>query len=266
MPACSSTAWSTKTAPSWPTYPSPRSASTPRCPAASSGSRCTTPRRRSWPRCRPSSGCIRWPWRTPTTATSGRRSRNTAIRSSSSCTCSERASASPARCTVGEVDVFVGRNYVVSVRNRSEHGFTEVRERCEREPELLQQRPGLRALRADGCGGRPLLSGHRCLRGRTRNHRAAHLHQGRRAREHQAPLRTEAALDAAQACRRAAARRHQQAARRARAADLRRLAGILPRRGRPPEPHQRHPSTRSATPSAPRSTSTCRWSPSRTAR
>lgn len=43
---------------------------------------------------------------------------------------------------VGEVDVFVGRNYVVSVRNRSEHGFVDVRERCEREPELLRQGPG----------------------------------------------------------------------------------------------------------------------------
>jgi magnesium transporter len=43
---------------------------------------------------------------------------------------------------VGEIDVFVGRNYVVSVRNRSEHGFVEVRERCEREPELLRQGPG----------------------------------------------------------------------------------------------------------------------------
>ncbi|MDM0122371.1 magnesium and cobalt transport protein CorA [Variovorax arabinosiphilus] len=44
--------------------------------------------------------------------------------------------------TVGELDVFVGRNYVVSVRNRSTHGFTEVRERCEREPELLKNGPG----------------------------------------------------------------------------------------------------------------------------
>jgi magnesium transporter len=38
--------------------------------------------------------------------------------------------------------VFVGRNYVVSARNRSEHGFVEVRERCEREPELLKNGPG----------------------------------------------------------------------------------------------------------------------------
>lgn len=43
---------------------------------------------------------------------------------------------------VGEIDVFVGRNYVVSVRNRSTHGFTEVRERCQREPELLKNGSG----------------------------------------------------------------------------------------------------------------------------
>ncbi len=48
----------------------------------------------------------------------------------------------PGTLTVGELDVFVGRNYVVSVRNRSDHGFTEVRERCEREPELLKNGPG----------------------------------------------------------------------------------------------------------------------------
>ena len=33
---------------------------------------------------------------------------------------------------VGEVDVFVGRSYVLSVRNRSSQGFLGVRERCER--------------------------------------------------------------------------------------------------------------------------------------
>jgi magnesium transporter len=46
------------------------------------------------------------------------------------------------RLSVGELDVFAGRNYVVSVRNRSEHGFVEVRERCEREPELLRNGAG----------------------------------------------------------------------------------------------------------------------------
>ncbi|MBA3996043.1 MAG: magnesium and cobalt transport protein CorA [Candidatus Accumulibacter sp.] len=40
---------------------------------------------------------------------------------------------------VGEVNVFVGRNYVLSVRNRSQQHFLGVRERCEREPHLLGQ-------------------------------------------------------------------------------------------------------------------------------
>src|SRR5213594_4438687 len=38
---------------------------------------------------------------------------------------------------VGEVDIFVGRNFVLSVRNQAEPGFAAVRARCEREPELL---------------------------------------------------------------------------------------------------------------------------------
>jgi magnesium transporter len=43
---------------------------------------------------------------------------------------------------VGEVDVFVGRNYVLSVRQQYERGFQDVRARCEREPELLQHGSG----------------------------------------------------------------------------------------------------------------------------
>jgi len=39
---------------------------------------------------------------------------------------------------VGEVNVFVGKNYVLSVRNRSEQGFVNVRQRSEREPHLLK--------------------------------------------------------------------------------------------------------------------------------
>ncbi len=39
---------------------------------------------------------------------------------------------------VGEVDVFTGSNYVLSIRNRSAHGFLGVRTRCESEPELLR--------------------------------------------------------------------------------------------------------------------------------
>jgi magnesium transporter len=40
---------------------------------------------------------------------------------------------------LGEVSVFTGPNFVLSVRNRSSQGFLGVRERCENEPELLSQ-------------------------------------------------------------------------------------------------------------------------------
>jgi magnesium transporter len=39
---------------------------------------------------------------------------------------------------VGEVCIFVEKNYVLSVRHRARQGFTEVRKRCETEPELLR--------------------------------------------------------------------------------------------------------------------------------
>jgi magnesium transporter len=39
---------------------------------------------------------------------------------------------------IGEVDIFVGPNYVLTVRSLTEQGFAGVRARCEREPRLLQ--------------------------------------------------------------------------------------------------------------------------------
>jgi len=41
----------------------------------------------------------------------------------------------------GEVAIFVGPQYVVSVRRGTQHGFTEVRRRCEQEPDLLRHGP-----------------------------------------------------------------------------------------------------------------------------
>lgn len=38
----------------------------------------------------------------------------------------------------GEMTVFVGTNYILSFRKNSEHKFSNVRDRCEREPELLK--------------------------------------------------------------------------------------------------------------------------------
>ncbi len=48
----------------------------------------------------------------------------------------------PDGLSVGELNIFVGTNYVLSVRHRSQLGFLGVRERCEREPELLRYGAG----------------------------------------------------------------------------------------------------------------------------
>ncbi len=42
----------------------------------------------------------------------------------------------------GEIDVFAGRNYILTIRTGAEQGFREVRARCEREPELLKNGSG----------------------------------------------------------------------------------------------------------------------------
>jgi len=46
------------------------------------------------------------------------------------------------KLNVGEVAIFVGPNYVLSVRSRTEQGFAGVRSRCEREPHLLKHGSG----------------------------------------------------------------------------------------------------------------------------
>jgi len=43
---------------------------------------------------------------------------------------------------LGELDIFVGHNYVLSVRQHSEQGFLGVRQRAEREPHLLRNGAG----------------------------------------------------------------------------------------------------------------------------
>lgn len=48
----------------------------------------------------------------------------------------------PGVLNIGEVNIFTGKNYVLSVRNRSQQGFLGVRARCEREPELLRHGSG----------------------------------------------------------------------------------------------------------------------------
>ena len=41
----------------------------------------------------------------------------------------------------GEIAVFVGRSYVLSVRRSTQRGFADVRRRCEEEPDLLRHGP-----------------------------------------------------------------------------------------------------------------------------
>lgn len=48
----------------------------------------------------------------------------------------------PDGLSAGEVSIFVGRNYVVTVRSRTQRGFADVRARCEREPGLLRSGAG----------------------------------------------------------------------------------------------------------------------------
>jgi magnesium transporter len=43
---------------------------------------------------------------------------------------------------VGEVSIFVGKNFILSVRNHSSIGFLNVRARCENEPHLLEHGAG----------------------------------------------------------------------------------------------------------------------------
>ena len=43
---------------------------------------------------------------------------------------------------VGEVDIFAGPNYVLSVRSKASKGFADVRARCEHEPHLLENGAG----------------------------------------------------------------------------------------------------------------------------
>lgn len=54
----------------------------------------------------------------------------------------ETAQGSANELKVGEVNIFTGSNYVLSVRSRNQQGFQSVRTRCENEPELLRYGSG----------------------------------------------------------------------------------------------------------------------------
>ena len=67
-------------------------------------------------------------------------------------------SGAPPHIQFGETHVFVGKNYVVSVRHGSLLSHVGLRTRCEATPRPAGQGPGLRPLRADGLHRRSVLS------------------------------------------------------------------------------------------------------------
>ena len=94
-------------------------------PAASSGSRCATPPTTSCARCSTSSNSTSWRSKTPAPHQRPKIEgvRHDAVRRD------EAAGTEPGELEFGEVAIFVGANFVLSVRNRSIHGFLGVRER-----------------------------------------------------------------------------------------------------------------------------------------
>ena len=148
-------------------------------PIASSGSRWFDPDARGartrWPR---SSTSIRSPSRMRARVISGRRSRNTTTRCSSCCIRSKRhPRPAGSRLIVGEVDIFVGPNYILSVRAPDAEGLSpSVRA-------ALRARAGAAArfgsgfvlVRADGYRRRSLLPDPRNVRVGARADRGAHL-------------------------------------------------------------------------------------------
>jgi Mg2+ and Co2+ transporter CorA len=83
----------------------------------------------------------------------------------------------------GEVDIFVGPNFVLSVRHDTEPGFQAVRDRRGERARAPEARRRFRVLRADGQRRGPLFPGGRRAGDRAREDRGRHLRgRGRRER------------------------------------------------------------------------------------
>jgi magnesium transporter len=121
---------------------------------------------------------------------------------------------------VGEVNIFVGRNFILSVRNRTDQHLLGVRERCEREPEALKQGSGfvLYAL-MDAVVDRyfPIVDS---MESDLEGHRGADLRPGGGTLQHRTPLRPQTSRDGRQTRRGAVDGSGQQACQRPRAAGL----------------------------------------------
>ncbi len=118
-----------------PTFPLRRSVSSWGSPTALSGSPSPTRRRPNSSICRVSSTCIRWRWKTRATGISVPKIEEYG---DSLFVVLHMLEDEGPDLRVGEVAIFVGDRYVLSVRSGVRRGFSDVRARSEREPELLR--------------------------------------------------------------------------------------------------------------------------------
>jgi Mg2+ and Co2+ transporter CorA len=129
-----------------------------------------------------------------------------------------------AELRVGEVAVFAGSNYVVSVRSHAERGFQEVRARCEREPELLRLGSGFVLYALTDAVVDRYFPCSICWRPNSKRSRKKLRRQWIATSEHRSPVRSQESPHDRQACGGAAAGRNLQPLRRPRARVVRRLA------------------------------------------
>ncbi len=139
---------------------------------------------------------------------------------------------------VGEVAVFVGPNFVLSVRNRSQQHFSACASAASASPSCWRAASGFVLVCADGRGGRPLLPAARRARDRARRRsRRRSSSAARRAGTSSACMRSSAAPPCC-ASGGAAARGGRQAARRPRAAVCAAMQEYFRDVARPPGAHQ----------------------------
>ena len=70
----------------------------------------------------------------------------------------------PCDVRYGEMHMFLGRNFIVTVRHGYATSFSQVRTRAESTPDLLEAGSGLRALRHHRFHRRPVFPHRRCAR------------------------------------------------------------------------------------------------------
>ena len=125
--------------------------------------------------CRTRSGCTTSPSRTRRASTCARRSRPTRAASRSSCCAPRATSTSAEEVEFGEVSIFVGPGFIITVRQGVASDLHGARLRLEQHPKLLEEGPVGGAVGDPRQDRRRLRAGRRGPRGRHRGGRAHRL-------------------------------------------------------------------------------------------